>query len=158
MKNETRYVTIMVHRDGVAESSSYRIPVWAFRGALIGAATVGSIALLAAILYAPIVRAAARVPFLTREISRLNTENDQVRQLAGRLVQMEARYSQVRTMLGGDLPSSARPSADAPPIAHTLFAGRPETKATTAGPSVPHRWPLDERGIVTRGQVSADRK
>ncbi|MBI4502466.1 MAG: M23 family metallopeptidase [Gemmatimonadetes bacterium] len=154
MTRERRALTIMIHRDGALESLSYRVPLWAFRAAVGAAITVACLLLLAVLLYGPTVRAAARVPFLTREIARLNADNEQVRQLAGRLVEMEARYAQVRTMLGGDIAPPAQSAGDALPIAHPVLASRPGRRATTAGPSVPHRWPLDERGVVTRGQIS----
>jgi murein DD-endopeptidase MepM/ murein hydrolase activator NlpD len=159
MKKDARAVTIMVHRDGDVESSSYRVPMWAIKTASITVAVLATGFLVTVALYGPIVRAAARVPFLTREISRLNAENEQVHQLAGRLVEMEARYAQVRTMLGGDIVHAARSTGTAAPavlpIAYPVLAAPPGAAATAAGASVPHRWPLDEKGIVTRGQVSA---
>src|SRR5258705_4441058 len=125
MREPPRWVTIMLHQDGKVESTTYRVPLWALRAATITGITLGSIILLSVILYGPIVRAAARVPFLTREISRLNVENEQVRQLAGRLVEMEARYSQVRTMLGGDIATPVPAGSDSLPMAHPVFASNP---------------------------------
>jgi murein DD-endopeptidase MepM/ murein hydrolase activator NlpD len=154
MTANRRVVTIMIHRDGAVESTTYRISLWALRAAAVGGVTVAALILLMVVLYGPIVKAAARVPFLTREISRLNADNEQVRQLAGRLVEMEARYAQVRAMLGGDVVSQARSSSEALPVAHPLLASRPGRRTAKAGPSAPHRWPLDERGVVTRGQVT----
>jgi murein DD-endopeptidase MepM/ murein hydrolase activator NlpD len=121
---------------------------------MITAISVGSVALISLILYGPIVRAAARVPFLTREISRLNSENEQVRQLAGRLVEMESRYAQVRTMLGADIRPAMAAGDDSLPVAHPVFASSPDRQAPQPGPSAPRRWPLDEHGLVTRGQVA----
>ncbi len=148
-----RSVTVMVHWDGAVESSSYRIRLWTLRAAVIAGITLGSLAIISVALYGPIVRAAARVPFLTREISRLNADNEQVRQLAGRLVDMEARYAQVRTMLGGDIAPQVPTAGEASPIAHPVLASVPGRKPSTPGPSIPQRWPLDERGVVTRGQI-----
>lgn len=145
-------VTIMIHRDGQVDSTTYRVPLWVVRWASITGIVVGSLALIAVALYGPIVRAAARVPFLTREIARLNADNEQVRQLAGRLVEMEARYSQVRKMLGADI-VPALEDAEALPVAYRVRAWSPSRPPVTPGGSVPHRWPLDERGVVTRGQV-----
>ena len=154
MTRERRALTVMIHRDGALESLSYRIPLWVFRAAIAGAITLACLLLLAIAVYGPIFRAAARVPFLTREISRLNAENEQVRQLAGRLVEMEARYAQVRTMLGGDIAPLSQSARDTLPVAHPVLASRPGRRGAVAGPSVPQRWPLDERGVVTRGQIS----
>jgi murein DD-endopeptidase MepM/ murein hydrolase activator NlpD len=155
---KSRGVTIMVHRDGTVESSTYRIPLWALRAAAVTGITLATLALISVALYGPIVRSAARVPFLTREISRLNSENEQVRQLAGRLVEMETRYAQVRHMLGGDIVPRVPLGGETLPIAHAMLASTPGRKPTPTGPSIPQRWPLDERGVVTRGQVegSAD--
>src|SRR5262245_29944133 len=107
----------MIHHDGAVDSRTYRIPLWTLRVAAITGIVVGSIALLTLVLYGPIVRAAARVPFLIREIARLNAENEQVRQLAGRLVEMETRYAQVRTMLGADIVPALPAEGDAPIVA-----------------------------------------
>lgn len=148
-----RSVTIMVHWDGAVESSSYRIRLWVLRTVMITGITLGSVAIIFIAFYGPIVRAAARVPFLTREISRLNAENEQVRQLAGRLVEMEARYAQVRKMLGGDIVPQLPSGGEAPPVAHSVLASAPGRKPSATGPSIPQRWPLDERGVITRGQV-----
>jgi murein DD-endopeptidase MepM/ murein hydrolase activator NlpD len=155
---KSRGITIMVHRDGAVESSTYRIPIWTLRAAAITGLTLGTLALISVALYGPIVRAAARVPFLTREISRLNAENEQVRQLAGRLAAMEARYAQVRAMLGADLVPRPPAAGEALPVAHAMLASTPGRKGSPPGPSIPQRWPLDERGVVTRGQIegSAD--
>jgi murein DD-endopeptidase MepM/ murein hydrolase activator NlpD len=143
----------MIHRDGAVESQTYRIPVWAIRAATVTGIVILSLLLIAAAFYGPIVRAAGRVPFLTREIARLTAENEQVRQLAGRLVEMEARYAQVRTMLGGDI-VRAIPVGEIPPKAHPVLASIPGKRQFPTGPSAPLRWPLDERGVVTRGQVT----
>ena len=145
-------MTILIHRDGAVDSRSYRIPLWILRTGLVTSITVAALMLLGAALYAPIVRAAARVPFLTREIDRLTAENQQVRQLAGRLVEMESRYAQVRTMLGGDIVPPS-PTGEALPVAHPVLALVPGRRTARLGPSVPQRWPLDEPGVVTRGQI-----
>src|SRR5262249_24969218 len=133
------------------ESTTFRLPLWALRAAMITGISLGSVALISVILYGAIVRAAARVPFLTREISRLNAENEQVRALAGRLVEMEARYAQVRTMLGADIRPAVAAGDDSLPVSHPVFASIPDRQPVQPGPSAPRRWPLDEHGVVTRG-------
>lgn len=153
MKRSHPAVTILVHKDGEVDSRSYRIPVWVLRTGMVTAATLLVLALIGAALYAPIVRAAARVPSLTRQIDRLTTENQQVRQLAGRLVEMESRYAQVRAMLGGDIVPAGPAAGEALPVAHPVLALAPGRRTSQLGASVPQRWPLDESGVVTRGQI-----
>jgi len=92
MSGDRRAVTFMVHRDGDLTSRSLRVPVWLLRTALISASVVAGIILLSLALYAPIVRTAARVPGLNREVARLQQENAQVRTLAATLQEVEASY------------------------------------------------------------------
>ena len=124
-----------------------------------GAWVLGGVALvlvLLAAVYGPAFRAAARVPGLERELARLRAENAKVRELSAALDSAESRYSQVRQMLGGKIVrdpltiSSSLPVA--PPVRARLTGRR---SPVTSGPGVPQRWPLDETGYVTRGQVKA---
>ena len=157
MKTKSRAVTIMVHKDGDLESRSFRLPLWLVRVAATSSVALLVLIALAAILYAPIARTAARVPGLNREIRQLRSENEQVRQLAATLQEMEARYEQVRTMLGANLiPERARAEGSVP-AAYAIIARPPGTAARyESGASVPNHWPLDERGVVTRGPVGGD--
>jgi murein DD-endopeptidase MepM/ murein hydrolase activator NlpD len=110
--------------------------------------------LLGVITHGPVVRLATRVPLLEREMDRLRAENDQVRELAARLGDLENRYEQVRSMLGGDV-VPRRVRADSLAVAHPVVARPPASPPHyEVGPSRPHHWPLDEAGVVTRGQVS----
>ncbi|HXV85232.1 MAG TPA: peptidoglycan DD-metalloendopeptidase family protein [Gemmatimonadales bacterium] len=151
-----RYVTLMIHRDGALTSPTLRLPVWLARVVSVTAVAVAVAVLMATISYAPVARLATRVPALEREVERLRVENDQVRDLAARLVELEGRYEQVRTMLGGDLvPRRIRPDSLA--VAHPVLARLPGPHAVyESGPTVPRHWPLDEAGVVTRGQVGSD--
>lgn len=153
MTGRRRDVTIMIHRDGDVNSRSFRIPEWLLRAGLIAGVAAVVLNLVGAALYAPVARAAARVPGLTREISRLNAENEQVRELRDQLQGMERRYGQVRSMLGGDIVPPGPVAGEALPVGHPLVAGVPGRPASTPGPSIPHRWPLDEPGVITRGQI-----
>lgn len=153
MNARRRDVTIMVHRDGDVDSRSYRIPEWLLRTGLVAGAVVLFMILLGAALYAPIVRAAVRVPLLTREISQLKAENEQVRQLRDQLNEMERRYGQVRSMLGGDIVPPGPLAGEALPIGPPLLAAVPGRPVAPVGPSVPRRWPLEEAGVITRGQI-----
>lgn len=150
------YVTIVVHRDGALDSRTVRLPLWLLRVAATAAAVVGVLALLGAALYAPIVRTAARVPGLQRQVDRLTAENQQVNELAMQLARVEQRYEQVRTMLGGNIvppqPSHAGPLS----VAYAIAARAPgDTGGYERGASLPTHWPLSEPGVITRGQVGS---
>jgi len=153
MSERRRDVTIMIHRDGDVGSRTIRIPAWALRAGVITGGSILFLLLLGAASYAPVVRAAARVPLLTREISRLKAENEQVRDLRDRLQEMDRRYAQVRSMLGGDIVPAGPVGGETLPVAHALLAAVPGRPVGAAGPSIPHRWPLDESGVITRGQI-----
>jgi murein DD-endopeptidase MepM/ murein hydrolase activator NlpD len=89
---------------------------------------------------------ATRAQILQRDVRRLEGEVAQVDQLRRRLVEMEARYSQITNLLGG-VPK--RDSARAAP-APADSAGR--DSADTDQALLPREWPLAARGFVTRGQ------
>ncbi len=151
-----RSVTIMLHRDGDLESRSIRLPLWLARFIVIGGSTLLVLIVLAAILYAPMARTAARVPGLTGEVERLRAENEMVHELASRLEDAESRYDQVRTMLGGDVVAVRGHALSDDPVAHALLARTPgDSGRYEEGPSIPSHWPLRERGIITRGTVGS---
>jgi murein DD-endopeptidase MepM/ murein hydrolase activator NlpD len=154
MKRGRRSVTIVVQRDGAIQSHTWRIPLWLLRlGGFLGGALITAIILLAAV-YLPVVRAAARVPGLERTVARLESDNAKVRQLSAALDSVEARYAQVRQMIGADIVRDPLSFSSNLPLAPVLEARLAEaSRGPTAGPSVPHLWPLDEPGYVTRGQV-----
>jgi murein DD-endopeptidase MepM/ murein hydrolase activator NlpD len=148
------YMTIVLHRDGAVDSRTLRVPLWLLRAGGTTAAAVGVLAVLGAILYAPIVRTAAKVPGLQRQVDRLTAENQQVNELAMELARVEQRYEQVRTMLGGNIvppqPSHAGPLS----VAYPIGARAPDdTGLYERGASAPTHWPLSEPGVITRGQV-----
>jgi murein DD-endopeptidase MepM/ murein hydrolase activator NlpD len=151
-----RGYTILVQRDGSLESRSYRVSGWGLRAVLIafGTVLVGLLALV--VLWGPIVRAALRVPGLEGRVSQLQAENAKIVELSAAVDSLEQRYGQVRRMLGADIvPAPVRRTSSlpvAPPI-------RARLAATASGPSddtlaPPRRWPLDESGFLTRGQVT----
>jgi murein DD-endopeptidase MepM/ murein hydrolase activator NlpD len=155
-RKRSRSVTIVIQRDGTTRTRTLRIPIWALQ---LGSWTLGAAALLLLLvtaLYGPLVRAAARVPGMERELARLHAENTRVRQLSAALDSAESRYAQVRQMMGGEIVrdplamSSHLPVA--PPIRARLASVVP---LTPGGASVPGHWPLDEAGYITRGQVKA---
>src|SRR2546427_12383305 len=60
-------------------------------------------------------RAAARVPGLEREVTRLEDENGRVQQLAAALNRAEANYQELRQLLGVKAPpEKLAPTADLP--------------------------------------------
>ncbi len=154
--SKRRLVTLMIHRDGDVESRTYRMPLWLVRTGLITGSVVAVLVVLGAVLYTPIARTAASVPGLKRELARLRAENRQVTELARTLAEVESRYEQVRSMLGGDVvPARRYLGLERLAVANALFARAPSGPPRyEIGPSVPHHWPLDVRGVITRGQVS----
>ncbi|MEZ4455017.1 MAG: M23 family metallopeptidase [Gemmatimonadales bacterium] len=147
-------MTISVLRDGDLSSASYRVPVWAFRAAVAGAAFLGLLILLGIAFYAPIARQAAKVPGLERQLTQLQSDNAKIRSLAEALDSVEARYGQLRKMVGAEVvPDPVVLASNLPmaPAIEVLTPGRRRRFET--GPSAPRHWPLDERGYLTRGQV-----
>ncbi len=159
--------TVMIHRDGALDSRRWHIPGWLWRTLVTGGGVALVLALIALVLYGPIVAAALRVPLLELRIRRLETENARVAELARRLDEAEARYAHLRGMLGGDvaipqLPTTAvgvRPAGEerlwvAPP----MLARTPDDSAPAPveGPSVPSRWPLSVPSYRTRGLAEGD--
>ncbi|MFZ5624330.1 MAG: M23 family metallopeptidase [Gemmatimonadota bacterium] len=146
----TPHVTIMIHRDGALESRTIRIPLWSVRAGLIAATVLAAALLLGLALYLPIVRAAARVPSLEREVARLEAERAKVQELAAALDSVESRYAQLRKLIGADIvpdPALLAPPLAVAPAIRARVAGWP---AYEQGPSRPTHWPLQEAGYVTR--------
>jgi murein DD-endopeptidase MepM/ murein hydrolase activator NlpD len=151
MKSARPAITLLIHRDGEVDSRSVRIPLWLFRAGLVTGGVILALILLGAILYLPIVGVAAQVPGLRSEIASLRAENAQIRRLVETVDSLESQYSKVRGMLGADL-GSRLPSHSSVPEAPTIIVG-----GTAAVPTNPvlTRWPLDDPGYVTRGQLGA---
>jgi murein DD-endopeptidase MepM/ murein hydrolase activator NlpD len=158
--------TLMIHREGELQSRQIRISAWVARllmGIAIALVTVG---ILAVVFYGPTARAAARAPFLEREVDRLKTENGRVVELARRLDEVESRYAQLRAMLGagvtlpGTTPAAgdSRPGDDRLYVAPPMIAGAPSAMDSAAppGPSIPSRWPLSVPSYRTRGLAEGD--
>jgi murein DD-endopeptidase MepM/ murein hydrolase activator NlpD len=154
MTSRTRGVTVVIQRDGTTRSRTLRLPLWTLRlGALGGAALLAVLGLLA-VLYFPVVRAAARVPGLERKVTRLEAENAMVRQLSLALDSAEMRYEQLRGMIGADIVRDPLATTSNLPLAPALRARiGSEPRPAGPGPTVPREWPLAEPGYITRGQV-----
>lgn len=151
MSGATRQVTIIVQPDGALEGRTFRLPLWLLRtGALAGTALAGFI-LFAAVAYAPLVRAAARVPFLERRVQRLEADNARIRELAAALDSLEARYEQVRAMVGADVVPDLAQATSLLPVAPVIRAVAVEARRYPTGPTTPRFWPLDDTSYLTRG-------
>src|SRR3989449_10322812 len=93
-------VAVVIHTDGDLDSRQYRVPVWAFEAGKWGALVVALLVVLFFAFAGPIGRAAARVPGLERQGTRLREENRQVQQLAAALNRAEQNYQSLRQLLG----------------------------------------------------------
>jgi murein DD-endopeptidase MepM/ murein hydrolase activator NlpD len=154
-RKRSRSVTIIVQRDGTTRTRSIRLPIWACR---VGAWLLGSAAVLLVIvtaLYGPLVRAAARVPGMERELGRLRAENTRVRELSAAVDSAESRYAQVRQMMGGGIVRDPVSKSSQLPVAPPIRARLAAMVTAEPGISLPRHWPLDESGYITRGQVKA---
>ncbi|MGB7213132.1 MAG: M23 family metallopeptidase [Gemmatimonadales bacterium] len=148
-------VTIMIHRDGAVESTSFRLPGWLARILVVSGVVLGAAIILGIASYVPVARTAAEVPGLRRRVADLETENGKIRELAAALDSAEAHYATVRSMIGGDIVPRARQAGGTLPAAPPLAALAPDAVPAGPAPVVPARWPLDEPGYVTRGQVGS---
>jgi murein DD-endopeptidase MepM/ murein hydrolase activator NlpD len=154
-RKRSRAVTIVVQRDGTTKTRSLRVPLWALR---LGSWTLGAVVVLLILvtaLYGPLVRAAARVPGMERELGRLRSENTRVRELSAALDSAESRYAQVRQMMGGEIVRDPVAKTSQLPVAPAIRARLASSTDAPTGLSVPRYWPLDEPGYITRGQVKA---
>ena len=160
MSRASRAVTIVIQPDGATKSHTYRVPLWMLRAgvAFMAAAAVGAIVVAA--LYGPLLRSAVRVPGLERQVARLEADNAKVRQLSAALDSVESRYAQVRQMIGGDIVRDPLTVGVSLPVAPTVLARVADAPrgGPTVGLSIPRRWPLDEPGYITRGQVGTGSK
>ncbi len=150
-----RLVSIIVQRDGDLHGRTWRLPLWALRaiGTIVVLLVVAFI--LGAAFFAPIARQAARVPSLTRDIERLETDNQRVRELAAALDSVEASYAKLRQMVGADIVPDPMALSSHLIVAPAVYATSPGPPAANGSASVPMRWPLDQRGFITRGQAGA---
>lgn len=150
IRRPTRHVLFVVFREDQLDSRTYRIPVWALRAIAGLGITVTLLALLAVGFYAPILRAASRVPGLTRDVTRLETANAQVAELAEALDSVESGYQRLRQMVGADIVPQPMLGPQAL-MAAPVLVSRLTVPGTPPGATRPSRWPLDEPGYVTRG-------
>jgi len=154
MSRAPRAVTIVIQQDGAVRSQTYRVPVWMLRAGagFMVAATLAAVVVAA--LYGPLLRSALRVPSLERHVAKLEADNAKVHQLISALDSVESRYAQVRQMVGGDIVRDPLTIGAALPVAPAVLAHVADLpRGPSVGLSIPRRWPLEEAGYVTRGQV-----
>lgn len=150
-----RAVSVHLQADGALESQRFRVPLWVVRAGLAVLVALAALVLIGVAFFGPIVRQAARVPGLTREVERLRVDNARIRELAVALDTLEARYAQLRELVGADLVPDPLATRSTLPLAPAIFARAPGAPARVLGPTLPTAWPLDQRGYLTRGQVGA---
>jgi septal ring factor EnvC (AmiA/AmiB activator) len=142
-------VTFIIHGDDARNARSIRLPVWLLRLSVVVGGLAVLLLLAGFVALTPLLRTAARVPGLERDVSRLQQENRQVQQLASALARAEARYSQIRQMMGGDVV----PPRVGAPVLPTAPAIIVPASMPTRLPDRPKLWPLEDHGYLTRGQV-----
>jgi murein DD-endopeptidase MepM/ murein hydrolase activator NlpD len=156
MKRRSRSVTVLIQKDGTTKTRTIRIRTWTLRLAAGLLSVVGLLLLVLVVLYGPMVRAAARVPGMERELARLRAENARVRELSAALDSAESRYTQVRQMMGGEIVQDPVTIASSLPVAPPIRARLASVPVELSpGLTIPQHWPLDETGYITRGQVKA---
>jgi murein DD-endopeptidase MepM/ murein hydrolase activator NlpD len=168
---DSNAVTVIVQRGGSLWSREFRLPMWAVRAIAVTAAVLVGLGLIFLITYGPMVAAAVRAPLLERRVAQLTAENRRVVELERALDDAEARYAQIRGMLGAQIGpppmASAAPTGSpagedrlyvAPPVLARAPGGPADSGAGSGGsvPSVPHLWPLTVPSYRTRGMVGAD--
>src|SRR5437773_1486299 len=109
-----RHVTVVVRTAGDLNSRQYRLSLRVFQVGKGAAIAVAIIAVGFLAFSGPIMRNAARVPGLEREVARLRAENSRVQQLAVALNHAEANYQELRQMLGAKAPPAPRSGGTAP--------------------------------------------
>lgn len=150
-----RAFTVLVQKDGALESRSFRIPVWMVRATAIAGMAAALLLAGLVVMWGPVIRAAATVPGLERRLARLQAENAKIIELSAAVDSLEQRYSQVRRMLGADIVPNPVGRASALPVAPAIRAALPGPVPTPPDTSSqPRRWPLDDSGFLTRGQVT----
>lgn len=155
-KSTTRYVTILVQPDGALQAHTFRMSLWGMRAALGALIAIVALLVFVALSYAPLARAAARVPSLERKVARLEQDNAKIRELAAALDSVEKRYDQVRGMIGGDVMPALTRAASTLPLAPPVRANTLLTRHFPTGATVPAFWPLDDPSYMTRGRSAND--
>ena len=143
MTRRSRGITVVIQRDGMTRSQTVRLSLWTIRLVLLGGVCLLAGLGLLAVLYLPIVRAAARVPGLERQVARLTSDNAKVRQLSIELDSVEMRYAQLRQMIGADIVRDPLALSSSLPLA-------PPVQARVADAPPPRPRPDGTAGMAAR--------
>src|SRR5256714_235993 len=147
---------IVAHTEGERGSRQYRVPLWAFEVSKWAAGGIAVLVVLFFLFAGPITRNAVRAQFLDRQVARLEVENGRVQQLAAALNRAEANYQELRQLLGVKAPPEKVVVRADLPRALAVRARAPGAPPRFASDSaMPLHWPLDDGGVVTRGQGRA---
>ena len=154
MSPDERRMTFIVvpHGAGDLSTRSFEVSYRRLRVVGIAAGVAFVLWLVMALSWFWVAAQAARVPVLQREVAVLQERQQQMEQLARTLQRMEARYEQVRAMLGngvrvdtsgvreGEAGASGEAAGD------SAKGGEDDDQAL-----LPRGWPLERPGFVTRG-------
>lgn len=148
--DDRRMTFIVVPHGGKTDltTRTYELSYRTLRLIMGGAIAIGVALLLMFGSWFFLAAQATRAQMLQRDVRRLEGEVAQVDQLRRRLVEMEARYSQITNLLGGVPKRDSARAAPAPAQADS--AARDSANSDQA--LLPREWPLAARGFVTRGQ------
>lgn len=151
--DERRMTFIVVPHGGDALGTrSFEVTYRTLRMAVIGGGVALVLLLVMAVSWALVAAQAARVPVMKREIAELQRERQRVEQLARTLARMEARYEQMRTMLGSGVRADTAGAGTATPEAEDGAQDTvPPDSADGSQAMLPRAWPLARPGFVTRG-------
>jgi len=138
--------TLIVVREG--DASSRTLEVSRIRLLVLGALAVGTIGTAAFLggRWSGYASAAGRMAALEAEASDLQQENRALVAVAERVERLEARYGQLRSVMGGEVVESRRDIL-LPPLADGAGGTRPTGREEEEPEFL---WPLVERGFVTR--------
>ncbi len=144
-------MVMIVPRGGANQATrSFNLSRRRWRAILWSAGAAAVLWLAMAVTWWYFASQAARIPALKGEIAALEAEQQQIDQLAERLVRMEERYNQVRVMLGADRNSESETSW----LPSATGTGAAATLAVDAEATEPDAWPLTQRGFITRGHLT----
>lgn len=148
---------VVPHGGGDLSTRSFEVSYRRLRTAVIVLGVVVVFQLVVTVTWFWFFAQSARIPLLKQEITALQRERQKVEQLARIIARMEAQQQQVRVMLGGPAADSVRArAAEAAAAADTMPVDTTasDVDATTDGEPqamLPHAWPLEVPGYVTRG-------
>lgn len=157
MAQEERRWTFLVvpHTDGGAGTKSFEVSHTRLRWAVAG--LIALLLLMTAVLlsWGMLAARAARVPALSAELERYESEREQVAQLAESLARLEEQYGQVRGMLGAE-PEGNGNRMRLPIIGEVGVQSDSGSVVEPASGGRPTSWPLSRPAFITRELLSRD--